>query len=124
MHPDLVVADDRLVEISGVELARQFRNDPRTSGLPFVLLTGSGVDGETPVGLDEAVSTTIPKPIDAMLLYNTVSNLIGKEPGAGAPSCEHANIIGGHETGERRGTVTPITLGRSPFARSPASVRS
>ena len=39
---DLLLTDLTLPELSGIELCRRVRSDPRTAALPVVVLTGSG----------------------------------------------------------------------------------
>ncbi|MCB9479913.1 MAG: response regulator [Deltaproteobacteria bacterium] len=112
MHPDVVVADDHLVELTGADLAREIRTDPRTQSLPFVLLARTGGGDGRPAPSETDISAVVTKPINAMSLYSTVSHLIGQDAGPSATADDHPSIATAHEAGERRGTITPMSLGR------------
>jgi CheY-like chemotaxis protein len=48
IHPDVVVADVILPGISGLELTRRLRNDPRTEDIAIILLTGQSYGADEP----------------------------------------------------------------------------
>ena len=40
LHPDLILLDIRLPDISGYEVCRQFKSHPQTQAVPVVLMSG------------------------------------------------------------------------------------
>lgn len=50
-HPDLIVLDLMLPDISGSNVAAELKESPATEGIPIIFLTGlaDGNDSETPV---------------------------------------------------------------------------
>ena len=41
-RPDVIVMDLAMPKMSGISAAHQLKNDPRTRGIPIILLTGHG----------------------------------------------------------------------------------
>jgi CheY-like chemotaxis protein len=61
-HPDLVLLDKNMPEMSGSEVIRLLRSEPGLEGLPILLLTGDPV---SPAELAElGANGTIQKPFD------------------------------------------------------------
>lgn len=72
-HPDLVVADFRMPRLDGCGLCEAIRADPRTSGTPVIILTGTA-DTET-IGRCRAAGAreVLQKPIQPKALLEAVS---------------------------------------------------
>ena len=62
MLPDLVVLDWMLPGQSGLALAREWRADSRTSGLPIIMLTARGEESDMVAGLDAGADDYLAKP--------------------------------------------------------------
>lgn len=78
--PALVIADLYLPGMSGVDLIRLLRQDPRTFSLPVILLTPSGdQSGERRCRAAGAIACLI-KPVQAEELYRTVQAAIEATP--------------------------------------------
>ena len=60
--PDLVLLDWMLPGQSGLQLARQWRAQPRTRGLPLIMLTARGAEPDRVAGFDAGVDDYIAKP--------------------------------------------------------------
>lgn len=71
-HPDLLILDVRMPNISGIDLCRTVRNDPDWSGLPVIFLTAhtdtTTVNQVLAVGADDFVS----KPIEGAELVTRI----------------------------------------------------
>jgi CheY-like chemotaxis protein len=80
---DLLVTDQQMPEMSGVELCLQMRQSPRMSGLPVVMLTAKGLELERARLCDElGVLDVVPKPFSPRHLVDIVENCLT----AAAPS--------------------------------------
>jgi two-component system, OmpR family, phosphate regulon response regulator PhoB len=60
--PDAILLDWMLPGQSGLSLARKWRADPRTKGVPIILLTAKGDEPDKVAGLDSGADDYITKP--------------------------------------------------------------
>ena len=60
--PDLILLDWMLPNTSGVVLAKQLRSDPRTMGIPIIMLTARGEERDKVLGLESGADDYITKP--------------------------------------------------------------
>jgi len=60
--PDLILLDWMLPGESGVTLARKWRSDPRTKGVPIIMLTAKVDENDKVKGLDAGADDYITKP--------------------------------------------------------------
>jgi two-component system phosphate regulon response regulator PhoB len=60
--PDLVLLDWMLPLVSGIEVCRQLRRHPETRGIPIVMLTARGEEGDKLRGLDSGADDYVTKP--------------------------------------------------------------
>jgi two-component system phosphate regulon response regulator PhoB len=60
--PDLVILDWMLPGVSGVQLARRWRADPRTREVPLIMLTARAAESDTIAGLDAGADDYLTKP--------------------------------------------------------------
>ena len=61
-HPDLVLMDWMLPDISGLELTRQLKRDPHTREIPVIMLTARVEEDDRVAGLDGGADDYIVKP--------------------------------------------------------------
>src|SRR5918993_2795903 len=66
--PDLVLLDWMLPGRSGLQLARQWRKDPRTKATPILMLTARGDEPDKVAGLDAGADDYITKPFSTQEL--------------------------------------------------------
>jgi type IV pilus assembly protein PilB len=77
-HPDLIVSDVNMPAMSGLEMVKQLRLDPRMSDIRILLLTSeSNVDVETE-GLAVGADDFILKPVEPRRLAARVKALMGR----------------------------------------------
>jgi two-component system phosphate regulon response regulator PhoB len=62
LAPDLILLDWMLPGQSGLQLARQWRKDPRAKSIPIVMLTARGDEPDKVAGLDAGADDYITKP--------------------------------------------------------------
>ena len=62
--PSLVLLDLKLPRVSGMEVLRELRDDPRTSLLPVVILTSSDEDRDRVEGYALGANSFVRKPVD------------------------------------------------------------
>src|SRR5690606_5516275 len=75
--PDLVVLDIRLPDISGLEVTRRLRSDPRTADIPILHISASFTDSESRArGLDNGADGYLTHPVDPLVMLATVRGLL------------------------------------------------
>src|SRR5512137_2688455 len=70
--PDLVILDWMLPDRPGIDLLRSLRSDERTRGLPIILLTARGSEGDRVAGLDAGADDYVVKPFSPRELVSRV----------------------------------------------------
>lgn len=77
-HPHLAVIDPVIMDITGEELARKLKQDPRTANMPLIALSGDSSATRIRACLDAGFGDYIPKSGQAMpVLLETVNRLLG-----------------------------------------------
>ena len=66
--PVLVVLDLMLPVLSGLEVCRRIKNEPRTDDIPVVMLTAKGEEADIVVGLELGADDYITKPFSPRVL--------------------------------------------------------
>ena len=98
--PDLVLLDLMMPGMSGYEVCKELRNNPRTRALPIIMLTAKAAETDKIIGLELGADDYVTKPFSVRELVARVRAVLRriKEPG------EQPDVI-------RRGDLT-IDLGR------------
>jgi CheY-like chemotaxis protein len=71
-HPNLVLIDLRLPDLSGVELARILRDDSHTSHIPLIALTADAMPGDREKALAAGCDDYDTKPIELPRLLDKI----------------------------------------------------
>jgi DNA-binding response OmpR family regulator len=74
--PDIIVMDVVMPRLDGFSACRQLRSDPRTSGIPIILVTTRGEEEHVTTGYLSGCSDYITKPVDSLELVEKVRNLV------------------------------------------------
>lgn len=78
-RPDVMFLDWTMPGPSGIEVCRELRGDPRTSGTKIVMVTGrAGVD-EQAAGFAAGADDYITKPFSPLELLDKVAEVLGPE---------------------------------------------
>ena len=83
-QPDLVLLDLHLPDISGSDVLRSLRADPRTADTPVVMISADATHGQRERLLTQGATEYLTKPIDIHRLLATIDNLtVAPPPGRG-----------------------------------------
>lgn len=80
-HPDLVILDVMLPDISGIEVCRQLRANPKTANLPIIILSARGRVPDKISGLKAGADEYLIKPVDWDEMVTRVSVLLERRRG-------------------------------------------
>jgi DNA-binding response OmpR family regulator len=115
--PDLIVLDLMLPEVDGLEVCKILRRDPKTSGIPIIMLTAKAAEFDRVLGLELGADDYVTKPFSPRELVLRVKRLL-RSTGPEEQSKEKIQIkdltidIPGHHV-EVKGK--PITLTATEF---------
>ncbi len=76
LKPDLIMLDVRMPKMTGYEACRVLKDDPATSGIPVVILSAKGQDGEIQQGKDAGADYYIVKPFAPDKLTERVKDIL------------------------------------------------
>ncbi|KZD12771.1 phosphate regulon transcriptional regulator PhoB [Oceanibaculum pacificum] len=114
--PDLVLLDWMLPLLSGIEVCRRLRRAPQTRGLPIIMLTARGEEGDRIRGLNAGADDYVTKPFSPSELLARVRAVMRRSrPAADAETLRCGDIImdiAAHKT--RRGE-RDVHLGPTEF---------
>jgi putative two-component system response regulator len=74
--PALILLDIGLPDLSGLDVCRRLRTDPRTVALPIILVTGQGTSRDVVAGLDAGADDFVRKPYDEPELMARVRSVL------------------------------------------------
>ncbi|WP_207429166.1 hybrid sensor histidine kinase/response regulator transcription factor [Pedobacter sp. SYSU D00535] len=75
-HPDLIVSDISMPEMSGMDLCQKIRGDKRTSHIPVILLTALSGEDQLLKGLETGANDYMTKPFNFEVLLSKIRNLL------------------------------------------------
>lgn len=75
-EPDLVLLDVGLPGMSGLDVCRRLRADPRTVALPIILVTGQTASRDVVAGLDAGADDFVRKPYDEAELMARIRSVL------------------------------------------------
>ncbi|MFN0136932.1 MAG: response regulator [Phycisphaerae bacterium] len=77
--PDLIILDRMLPKISGDDVANRLKRDPRTAGIPIVMLTAKVDETDELIGFALGADDYIRKPFSMKLLVARVSAVLRRK---------------------------------------------
>ena len=84
--PNLIILDLMLPEVDGMEVCKILRRDPRTSGIPIIMLTAKAAEIDRVLGLELGADDYVTKPFSLRELVLRVKRLLRAEAGEEAKS--------------------------------------
>jgi len=91
--PDLVLLDIMLPAMSGTEVLREMRSDPRTASVPVIMLTARTEDVDIVVGLQLGADDYVTKPFSMSVLVARVEAVLRRADNL-APAGKGALTVG------------------------------
>jgi two-component system alkaline phosphatase synthesis response regulator PhoP len=71
-RPDAILLDLMLPGIDGLSVCRQLKNDPRTTGIPIVMVTARGEEADVVTGIELGADDYVTKPFSPRVLVARV----------------------------------------------------
>ncbi|HUO77908.1 MAG TPA: response regulator transcription factor [Thermodesulfovibrionales bacterium] len=102
---DLLILDLMLPGLQGMELCRILRNDPKTAGLPIIMLTAKGEEVDKVLGLEMGADDYITKPFSPRELVARAKAVLRRSPGERSPE-QGILMIGGLEIDREKYVVS------------------
>jgi len=75
-QPDLIITDYHMPQLSGLELCQRLKQDPRTSGIPAIMLTARGYHLEPHDTQESGILRMLSKPFSPRQLLTTVNEVL------------------------------------------------
>jgi len=77
LHPDVIISDVEMPHMTGLELARRVKSDPRTQDIPLILLTSLNKPEQREAGLNAGADAYLVKSrFDQNELLATIQSVI------------------------------------------------
>ncbi|MGH7176871.1 MAG: response regulator [Tepidisphaeraceae bacterium] len=77
-HPDLIITDYHMPQLSGLELCQKLKQDPSTSRIPAIMLTARGYHLEPHDTEGSGILRMLSKPFSPRQLLTTVNEVLGQ----------------------------------------------
>jgi len=74
--PDLVLLDVMMPKMSGFEVCKRIKNDPKTSNIPVIMVTALNEFGDIERGIDSGTDDFISKPVNKLELLTRVKTML------------------------------------------------
>jgi len=114
--PDLILLDWMLPGMSGLDLARALRNEPRTRQVPIIMLTARGDERDKVQGLESGADDYVTKPFSPRELLARIQAVLRRQRPQATEDCVE---IGGLRLDPATHRVTaagtPVSLGPTEF---------
>jgi len=76
-HPDLLITDYHMPNLSGIELCQKLKQDPATANIPAIMLTARGYHLEPNDTEQSGILRMLSKPFSPRQLLATVEEVLG-----------------------------------------------
>ena len=74
--PDLILLDVMMPRMSGFEVCRRIKNDPKTSDIPVIMVTALNEFGDIERGIDSGTDDFLSKPINKLEILTRVKTML------------------------------------------------
>jgi two-component system, OmpR family, phosphate regulon response regulator PhoB len=86
--PDLILLDLMLPDVSGTEVCRRFKQEPRTRQVPIIMLTAKGEEIDRVIGLEVGADDYVTKPFSVRELMLRVRAILRRTQTSETPHGE------------------------------------
>lgn len=76
-HPDLLITDFHMPQLSGIELCKKLKESQQTSSIPAIMLTARGYNLEPGDTEESGIRQMISKPFSPRQLLTAVNEVLG-----------------------------------------------
>jgi len=83
--PDVIVLDLMLPEVDGLEVCKILRRDPKTSGIPIIMLTAKAAEIDRVLGLELGADDYVTKPFSPRELVARIRAVLRRSEASGPP---------------------------------------
>jgi DNA-binding response OmpR family regulator len=92
--PDVIVLDLMIPEVDGLEVCKILRRDPRTAGIPILMLTAKAAEIDRVLGLELGADDYVTKPFSPRELVLRIkrSELGQSSPGKGGSHSDELTV--------------------------------
>jgi two-component system cell cycle response regulator DivK len=73
--PDLIIMDIQLPKLSGLDATRQLRAEPRTAGIPIIVITSFALAGDQQKAMEAGAAAYLAKPYSPRELLGMIRQL-------------------------------------------------
>lgn len=111
--PELILLDWMLPGVSGLDLARRLKRDPKTQDIPIIMLTARGEETEKVRGLDSGADDYVTKPFSTKELLARIKAVLRRsqfQPAAGSIEVNGLRL----DAETHRVTAQAVALNLSP----------
>ena len=74
--PDLILLDVMMPKMSGFEVCKKIKNDPKTSDIPVIMVTALNEFGDIERGIDSGTDDFLSKPVNKLELLTRVKTML------------------------------------------------
>ena len=75
-HPDLILLDVMMPKLSGFEVCKQLKDDPKTRGIMILMVTALNELGDIERAVDAGTDDFLSKPVNKLELVKRVENML------------------------------------------------
>lgn len=76
-HPDLILMDIQLPEVSGLEVTQWLKNDEQLKSIPIIAVTAFAMKGDEEKILQGGCQAYLSKPISVVKFFETIDRFLG-----------------------------------------------
>ncbi|RKY52537.1 MAG: DNA-binding response regulator [Candidatus Neomarinimicrobiota bacterium] len=94
--PDLLILDLMLPGVDGIDVCRILKNDPKTEGIPIIILSAKGEEADIVTGLEMGADDYITKPFSPRILIARIKAVFRRkklEPQDGSKVIKIHNLL-------------------------------
>jgi len=74
--PDLILLDIMMPKMSGFEVCKRVKNDPKTKDIPIIMVTALNEFGDIERGIDSGTDDFLSKPVNKLELVTRVKTML------------------------------------------------